>query len=253
MSVTIHDIKISDRYILPVMLILLKDKDIISVPTQIGCAINCDFCISKSSKFIRNLTSDELVNLSRSVLSEKQTIISFTGEGEPLLNIDHISNAILELENIENVSSFRICMSGHKSENLKFIPNISKPLDLQISLHSPFDSVRGELIQNTKPISYILEHVDINKDKFREISINYVLMKGINDRDEDLYELAKIIPKNYIIKLNPLLDESKYMMSSRRDYFYENLIDYGYNVKLFNKVGSDIKNKIYNNLTYKSC
>lgn len=78
-------------------------------------------------------------------------------------------------------------------------------------------------------------------------------MKDVNDRDEDLYELINIVPKNYLIKLNPLLDESKYKMSLRRTYFYDKLVEFGYKVKIFNKVGSDIKNKIYNNLTYSNC
>lgn len=254
MSVIIKNLEI-DHYKLPVMVISLKNKSIISIPSQIGCAINCDFCLSKNNKFVRNLKSTELEKLaSFGILdSNKNYMLSFTGEGEPILNIDNINKTIHIFNNNSNIKDFRICMSGIKADNLSLLLPTNKEIDLQFSLHSPFDNIRNSIIQNTKPISFIKENIELNKSKFREVSINYVLMKGINDSIQDLNELMNIIDKDWLIKLNPLLEESdKYQKSDMHQYFESSLIDNGFNVKSFNKIGSTIKNGLYDQLTYEN-
>ncbi len=252
MSVTIKNINI-DHYKLPVMVISLKDKSIISIPSQIGCAINCDFCLSKNNKFVRNLNFKELEILALEGINSESCMISFTGEGEPILNIDNINKSILLLEDNPRIKDFRICMSGIKADNLSLINSMKKSIDLQFSLHSPFDDIRKTLIQHTKPISFIKENILTNQSKFREIAINYVLMRGINDREEDLNELMSIIDSNWLIKLNPLLDETdKYKQSNNVNYFYDILTKNGFKVKKFNKIGSTIKNELYDQLTYEN-
>jgi 23S rRNA (adenine2503-C2)-methyltransferase len=248
MPVSIKNIKI-DSYTLPVMIIKLKANNIISIPSQIGCAVNCDFCISKNSKFVRNLKSLELEYLAQSCL-DNYSMISFTGEGEPILNIENINSAIKNLDSHKLISDFRICMSGIKADNLNLLEPSSKPIDLQFSLHSPFDETRKSLIQHTKNIDYILENISNNESKFREVSVNYVLMENINDHVRDLEKLIEIIPQNWTIKLNPLLDENeKYKQSKNHDLFYEKLSKV-FNVKMFSKIGSTIKNNFYEQLTY---
>lgn len=250
MSIIIKNIQV-DHYKLPVMVITLKNRSIISIPSQIGCAINCDFCLSKNNKFVRNLSIKELENLALEGISSPNSMVSFTGEGEPILNIENINKTIIELEDNPLISDFRICMSGIKAENLSLLNNFDKPIDLQFSLHSPFDDIRNTLIQNTKPIEYIKNHIKLNEDKFREISVNYVLIKGVNDSIDDLLKMINILDKKWVIKLNPLLDETeKYKQSDKAEFFKFYLQEHGFNVKRFTKIGSTIKNDLYTQLTY---
>lgn len=116
MPVFLDTLKIDNKEF-PVLKIILKNKKIISIPTQIGCPVKCSFCISKDSKFERNLTVDELEFLSGKL--DHNTILSFTGEGEPLLNYKNV-NQVIE-RNIDEVESFRICFSGLSTKRLERI------------------------------------------------------------------------------------------------------------------------------------
>jgi len=234
------------------MIINLKDKIILNIPTQIGCPINCSFCVSSQKDFVRSLTSSEIIKIIDKSLSAKDTLISFTGEGEAILNLSNVNLAISHFDSKDNVIGFRLCMSGFNSKRLEsLISPIKKPLDLQVSLHSPFDSKRLELIQHTDDISDIFNHIRLNHFKFQSVSINYVLIEGFNDTNEDLYQLKKIIQNNWHIKLNPLLsDDPDYIPSSRVDIFFSDLKKNRFLISKFHKIGSNIKNKLFNNLTY---
>lgn len=240
-------------YELSIMIINLKNESIISIPTQIGCPINCDFCISSESDFIRNLTSYEMIDACKLGVNHSKSSnikLSFTGEGEPFLNIKAINEVIKVLTKDKIVTSFRICSSGIKPYLFSQIES-SLPLELQFSLHSPIDHLRKKLIPISKPIKDILLAINQSSHNFQFISINYVLMDGINDSEEDLLELSKIINKDWLIKLNPLLDDEKYNFSRHHDYFKKYLMKNGHKVVIFNKIGSSIKNKVYDQLTYK--
>jgi|GEM_PF-6358552 len=63
-EVSVEKVQIGD-HALPVMTINLKDSSVVSIPSQIGCPVNCDFCISKESAFVRNLKAEEMVRLAK--------------------------------------------------------------------------------------------------------------------------------------------------------------------------------------------
>lgn len=251
--VKIKKINIAE-YLLPVMIINLKSKTIISVPTQIGCIIDCSFCISKEKEFIRSLTSEEMIFLYKESLKYSKNdnvLLSFTGEGEPLLNIKEINKVIKETEEDNKIEGYRICTSGIVPNQLSKIYYSIKPINLQISLHSPFTKKRKTIIEKTKPIEKILFEVKKNENLFKEIAFNYVLIKDFNDSIEDLEKLKEIIDKKWVIKLNPLLSEKgKVQEVENKDLFYNNLKINGFNVMSFTKIGSEISNKFYNQLTY---
>lgn len=230
----------------PVLKIFLKDKKIISIPTQIGCPVKCSFCVSKDSKFERNLTTAELNTLAGKV--DKSTLLSFTGEGEPLLNYENINQTIETLYG--NVESFRICFSGLTTRRLYSISHKDN-VRLQFSMHSPKNSIRRSLITHTRPLEEIKESILTYGRDFKEVAINYVLMNGINDSDSDLDALMNYIEHDWIIKLNPLLDESDtFRKSNRHSHFYNVLKNNGFKVFQYNKIGSTIKNDFYSYLTY---
>lgn len=245
MPVFLDTLKIDNKEF-PVLKIILKNKKIISIPTQIGCPVKCAFCISKDSNFERNLTVDELEFLSGKL--DHNTILSFTGEGEPLLNYKNV-NQVIE-RNIDAVESFRICFSGLSTKRLERISH-KDMVRLQFSMHSPKNSVRSRLIANTRPLEEIRESILAVEDKFKEIAINYVPMRGINDSDDDIQLLMDYVKPTWHIKLNPLLDENeKFQKSDRIDTIFNRLKENGFLVSKFDKIGSTIKNDFYSYLTY---
>lgn len=242
-----------DGYDLPVMIINLKKQSIISFPTQIGCAIGCTFCISSHNPFSRSLKSHEMTKLLEFGLSHathEKALISFTGEGEPFLNLKEINKTIVSNEINPRVKAYRLCTSGIRPQLFKTVTNSIKPVNLQVSLHSPFDEQRNKLIPKTKPVCDIFNALRASPDVFSEIAINYVLIDGFNDSQNDLKALSQLVDKEWVIKLNPLLDDSAFTASEHNELFFNELSSLGHAVKLFSKVGSTIKNKFYSKLQH---
>lgn len=170
---------------------------------------------------------------------DHNTILSFTGEGEPLLNYKNV-NQVIE-RNIDAVESFRICFSGLSTKRLERISH-KDMVRLQFSMHSPKNSVRRSLITNTRPLEEIKESLLEYGGLYKEVAINYVPMKGINDSNEDIDMLMKYIEPHWHIKINPLLDETKqFTKSERSDIIYKELAENGFLVSKFDKIGSTIK------------
>lgn len=239
-----------DRYLIPTMTIHLKDRDILNIPTQIGCPVNCAFCPSAESKFVRNLTADEMSHLIEETIDrDKKTLISFTGEGESVLNHRNVNETMSRFDRLEKVEEFRICMSGYRCRNLSKIAKTATKMNLQLSLHSPVDEKRFSLMEKTEPLDDIFSAIEENMHKFETISANYVLVDGFNDSEEDL-ELLKAIDKRYQIKLNPLLsDAGEIVPNKKTDVFFDELKREGFEVLRFSKVGSSMENKL-NDMSY---
>lgn len=239
---------------LPVMLINLKSRSIISLPTQIGCAIGCTFCISSESKFQRNLTSKELVELvdfGLRHIKHAHALVSFTGEGEPFLNLKHINDAMSLLHTYDQISSFRLCTSGIRPNLFGSVQSFSKPVNLQLSLHSLNDEVRFKMIPKAKTVKTILDALKVDTGNFNEVAINYVLMEGVNDRDCDIVSLTENIDTRWIVKFNPLIDDDgPHKPSSRAGDFVNALHLVGIDAIEFNSVGSKVGNGLYGQLTY---
>lgn len=246
-----------DNYLIPVLIINMEKKgySIISLPTQLGCPIACDFCISKENKFLGNLTSEQMIYLieeSKKEVTNKNFAISFTGEGEAYLNSKNIQKVIHYFENDEEILFFRVCTSGIKINNLSSIVSNKKPLNFQFSMHSPFNEKRKELIKKTKNLKDIISAIKDSSHLFNEIAINYVLIKEFNDTEKDLIEFYKLIPKNWTIKLNPLIESKKNELkkSENVEIWNNKLIKLGYDVKVFKKIGSSLQNSYEDKMTY---
>lgn len=242
-----------DDYDLPVMIINLKDYSIVSFPTQIGCAIGCTFCISSLNPFTRNLKSHEmteLINFGISHATSDKVLISFTGEGEPFLNLKEINKTIIANEHNNKITTFRLCTSGIRPNLFEAVTTSIKPINLQVSLHSPFDIERKKLIPKTKPVCDIFNALEAHSERFNEIAINYVLIQDFNDSISDLKALSSLVNKKFVIKLNPLLDDSEFVASDQHEFFHNELFKIGHSVKVFKKIGSTIKNKFYSKLQH---
>jgi 23S rRNA (adenine2503-C2)-methyltransferase len=176
-----------------------KDRATLCLSTQVGCKMGCKFCMTGKQGFQANLTTDEILNQILS-LPEKNllTNLVFMGMGEPLDNYENLINTIkiLTSENAFAWSPKRITVStiGIINELKKFINDCS--CHVAISLHSPFENQRKELmpVENSNPIKEVIEIVrSYNFSKQRRISFEYILFKNFNDTQKHVKEIAKLL------------------------------------------------------------
>ncbi len=184
------------------------------ISTQIGCMMNCTFCATAQLGYKRNLLVSEiigqvlLVNIwlrDNAYLYNKKIVtitnVVFMGMGEPLLNFNNVISAIhLLLDNNGfNISKRRITISTSG-----IVPNIYKLVNyidvvLSISLHATNDILRNKImpINTIYNIQNILlaakKYIHYSKANKGKISIEYIMLKNINDHVYDAYQLIKIL------------------------------------------------------------
>jgi 23S rRNA (adenine2503-C2)-methyltransferase len=201
--------------------VLMREKDRVTVciSTQVGCALSCIFCATGRMGFERNLSAGEIVDQIIAVKEhlqeeEKITNIVIMGMGEPLLNYENTVKAvrIIQSELGLSLSAKRITLSTAgitpriyelAEENLK--------VKLALSLNAPDNELRKELMPITKkyPLSRVLEalkyYARINDTR---ITFEYILIKDVNDSEEQAKELAKLVRgipcKINLIPFNPI-------------------------------------------------
>lgn len=171
----------------------------ICLSCQAGCKMGCIFCLTGKQGFQGNLSSNEILNQFRSIPEfRKLTNIVFMGMGEPLDNLNEVLKSLDILTSSWGYgwSPTRITVStiGLKKNIREFLEK--SRCHLAVSLHSPFDEERSQLmpIQKTNNIREIIDLIqaaDINNQ--RRISFEYVLFKGINDSAGHVKELARLL------------------------------------------------------------
>jgi len=209
-----------------------KKRITLCISSQAGCALQCTFCATGAQGFERNLSADEIIGqLWLANFSDKKnspiTNVVFMGMGEPLLNfIPVIESAKLMKEQLAyGLSRKRITISTSG-----ITPQIDQLCDevdvsLAISLHAPTDQLRDEIVPINKkyPISELINSCKkylLNYDGKRSITIEYVLIDGVNDSEELAIKLAKLLSniscKINLIPFNPF-DGSNYRRSKQNN------------------------------------
>lgn len=170
------------------------------VSSQIGCPVGCRFCASGIGGLESNLTSGQILeqvfNLGSLKDVERISHVVFMGMGEPLANYDAVTTAIRTLNAPWGfgISARRITVStvGLPAAIRKFC-DFEIPVTLALSLHAPNDALRREIIPWAE-FSTIDELLDTCEEWFkrtgREITLEYILLGGVNDRPEHAEELA---------------------------------------------------------------
>lgn len=214
-------------------------RRVLSVPTQIGCAVGCTFCVSKDSPLTRNLTTDEMLSMIRPNLTGDLPIeVSFTGEGESLMNNREVNAVVEKLGH--PVESIRYCASGLGIHKYLARMNVSRfPTRLQVSLHSAVQRTRDQLIPRSHNLHGILNSLN-EVNGFQAIELNVVLQHGINDDEEHMLALAQWGKPEWPILLNPLLNYGRAIISPKTEWMRENLIARGRTVHVYNQVGEQI-------------
>ncbi len=170
------------------------------VSSQVGCAVNCSFCATGKRGFIRNLNYKEIIEQVLTIQRDtglKVTNIVFMGQGEPLLNLDNVLKA-MEVFN----DSFQIGQRRLTVSTSGIIPGINRlaEIDMQstlaISLHAPNHELRKKLMPVEE--KYNLKDLKTTLKKYvektgRRITIEYLLIKDLNDTTEIAKQLAEYL------------------------------------------------------------
>lgn len=175
------------------------DRATLCISSQVGCKMNCKFCMTGKQGFTANLTASQIVNQIHSLPErDKLTNIVLMGMGEPLDNLDEVLKAleILTASYGYAWSPKRITLStvGLRRGLQRFIEE--SDCHLAISIHSPITSLRGGLMPAEKAFS-IADMVDLLKNydfsKQRRLSFEYIVFKGLNDSPVYAKELVKLL------------------------------------------------------------
>lgn len=175
------------------------DRATLCVSSQVGCKMNCKFCMTGKQGFTTNLTANQILNQISSLPErDKLTNVVLMGMGEPLDNLDEVLKAleVLTAPYGYGWSPKRITLSsiGLRKGLQRFIEE--SDCHLAISLHSPVPSQRLDLMPAERAFS-ITEIVDLLKNydfsKQRRLSFEYIVFKGVNDSLIYAKELVKLL------------------------------------------------------------
>jgi 23S rRNA (adenine2503-C2)-methyltransferase len=198
------------------------DRGTLCVSSQVGCALACTFCSTAQQGFNRNLTAGEIIGqlwIANEALGKDPkgnrvvTNVVMMGMGEPLANYD---NVVTAMKLMRDDFGYGISWRRLTLSTSGMVPMIDKlkedcHVSLAISLHAANDELRSEIIPlNDKyPIKELLaackRYVDV--DQKRHITIEYVMLDGINDSAKDAKDLIRILQglptKINLIPFNP--------------------------------------------------
>jgi 23S rRNA (adenine2503-C2)-methyltransferase len=199
--------------------VLIPEQDHVTacISSQVGCAMGCRFCLTARQGFTRNLKSSEILNqviqIGQSVDQPKRlTNIVLMGMGEPLANYGEVTKAIRNIISSDglNLSRRRVTLS-----TCGLVPELERlgkdlPINLAVSLNAADDSTRSHLMPINKkyPLGQLMDALMVFPvQKGRRITIEYILIKGVNDRLTDASNLARLLsklkPKINLIPFNP--------------------------------------------------
>ena len=234
-----------------------KKRMTLCISSQAGCALQCTFCATGAQGFEKNLSADEIIGqLWLANFHDKTdspiTNVVFMGMGEPLLNFEPV---IESAELMRNDSAYYLSKKRITISTSGLVPQIYKlaektDVSLAISLHAADDKLRDIIVPiNQKyPIKDLLtacsDYLTTHQDK-RYVTIEYILIDGINDSLEHAKNLAKKLSgltcKINLIPFNPF-DGCDYKRSQNRniELFKKYLLDQRFIVTLRITRGEDI-------------
>jgi len=240
-----------------VLMRFLDGRNSICVSSQVGCALGCLFCQTGQLRFIRNLSAYEILDqvlyfaLMLKRENEKITNVVFMGMGEPILNFENVISAIDLLNSREGMNfgarRISISTSGIVPGIEKFM-ELNSQVNLAISLNATTDEKRDSIMPVNR--TYNLESLfnacyRYIKRTRRKLFFEYVLIKGVNDSNEDAVQLALMIGENPLYHVNLIRYNRTFCGYepsdlSRVEYFRNVLQKRRVNVTVRESAGSDI-------------
>ena len=185
-----------------------KGRGTLCVSSQVGCALNCQFCSTATQGFNRNLSTAEIIGqvwvAARHLgnvphLRRKLTNVVMMGMGEPLMNFDNVVRAmsIMRDDLGYGLANKRVTLST--AGMVPMIDRLGEESDvsLAVSLHAANDDLRSELVPLNKkyPIAELMAACQryVQRKPRSSITFEYTLMKGVNDQPQHARQLAKLM------------------------------------------------------------
>ena len=191
--------KVLDNKYIETVYIPDDDRATACVSTQAGCKMGCVFCMTGKQGFQGNLTSNEILNQFRNLPEFRSvTNIVYMGMGEPL---DNLSEVLKSLDILTNDWGYAWSPTRITVSTVGLVSIIREFLEksrchLAVSIHSPFDAERRELmpVQKTNTVKEVLDIIrSFDFKKQRRVSFEYILFRGMNDTPAHVRELARIL------------------------------------------------------------
>ncbi len=255
-------LKFADGHEAETVYIPEDDRGTLCISSQVGCTLTCTFCHTGTQKLVRNLTVAEITGQIMLAMDElgdwpagnperRLTNIVLMGMGEPLFNYDNVADAMRIIMSGEGIalSKRRVTLSTSGVVPEIFRTGEDLGVNLAISLHAVRNELRDELVPINR--KYPLEVlVDACRNypglsNARRITWEYVMLRGVNDSDDDAHALIDLIDgipsKINLIPFNAW-PGSGYECSSntRIDKFSKIIMNAGYASPVRTPRGSDI-------------
>ena len=224
------------------------------ISSEVGCNMGCQFCESGRRKKVRNLEVHEMVLqilMIENILKERISHVVVMGIGEPFDNYDNLLSFFRIINDPKGLQigarHITVSTCGIVPKILEF-SDFPLQVNLAISLHAPNNSIRDRLMPINKvyPIEKVMDAIDIYiKKTNRRVTFEYILLEGINDRNEDALELSKLVKdKNCYINLIPYNETNNFGYKRTKPLqimkFYDILKKNNVNVTIRKEFGSKI-------------
>jgi 23S rRNA (adenine2503-C2)-methyltransferase len=177
-----------------------SDRRTLCVSSQVGCAYGCKFCASGLAGFTRNLDASEIagqVLAAEQLSGERVDSLVFMGMGEPLANLDNLLAAIHLITGAKTLHlgarHLTISTSGLVPQ-IRQLAEHPQQIRLAISLHGATDEVRQQImpINRKWPVAELFEALEYwNSRKNQKLTLEYILIEGVNDSLEQAAILAR--------------------------------------------------------------
>ncbi|WP_230656390.1 23S rRNA (adenine(2503)-C(2))-methyltransferase RlmN [Psychrobacter sp. I-STPA10] len=219
------------------------------ISSQVGCALDCSFCSTGKQGFERDLTAAEIIGqlwvanasymqgVDNTEWQNQVTNVVMMGMGEPLLNYKPViaSMQLMLSDHAYGLSKRRVTLST--SGVVPKMYDLFKDIDvaLAISLHAPNDELRNELVPINKkyPLEQLITaahaYVNDNPRHKKHVTIEYVMLAGVNDSDEHAQQLVQLLDglpsKINLIPFNPFPHAPYDRSSNNRIHTFSNILN----------------------------
>ncbi|MGE6226241.1 23S rRNA (adenine(2503)-C(2))-methyltransferase RlmN [Paenibacillus chitinolyticus] len=235
--------RLSDGNLIETVLMRHKFGLSVCVTTQVGCNIGCSFCASGLLKKSRDLSGGEIVEqimkvqfyLDQAGKEERVSHVVVMGIGEPFDNFENLSDFLRVIKDHKGLAigarHITVSTSGLADKIVEFADS-DLHVNLAVSLHAPNNELRTRIMKINKaiPIEKLMEAIDYYLGKTnRRLTLEYILLKDVNDAREQAEELAELIGDRRslvnvnLIPYNPVDEHSQYQRSEKESVraFYD--------------------------------
>nr|WP_300823582.1 23S rRNA (adenine(2503)-C(2))-methyltransferase RlmN [uncultured Schaedlerella sp.] len=226
----------------------------VCISSQVGCRMGCRFCASGIGGLVRGLSPSEMLGqvyrLQR-IMGERVSNVVVMGTGEPLDNYDSL---LTFLKILTGEKGLHISQRNVTVSTCGIVPKMYElakehlQITLALSLHGATQEKRKQLmpVANAYELEEVLTACDAYfRETGRRITFEYSLIRGVNDTEEDVRELVRILgPRNCHLNLIPVNSVKEYDLKQpdrkNAQNFKNKLEKYGINVTLRRELGADI-------------